>query len=49
MCGPCWRIAITISPSFIWRWRRPAWFMPESTARIDCRGVSPEKVWMTGE
>ena len=48
MCGPCWRMAMTIRPSFI-GWRLRAWFMPESTARIDWRGVRPAKVWMTGE
>ncbi len=31
------------------RWRCDAWFIPDSTARIDCRGVRPAKVWMMGE
>ena len=48
MCGPCWRMAMTMSPSFI-RWRLDAWFIPESTARMDWRGVRPAKVWMIGE
>ena len=30
-------------------WRFGAWFIPESTARIDWRGVRPAKVWMMGE
>ena len=48
MWGPCWRMAMTTRPSFIARLLL-AWFIPESTARMDCRGVSPAKVWMTGE
>jgi len=49
MCGPCWRIAITMRPRRMPAWRREAWFMPESTARMDWRGVRPAKVWMIGE
>ncbi len=41
MWGPCWRMAMIRSPSFRPGWRFWAWFMPDSTARMACRGVNP--------